>query len=178
MAGPNVELFKFGLYLFFPLAIMIHVGDPDWYERHVRPIRDSFWPSPDTLYVPPRDQASIKSELERLRAERRAKAAQAIAEAKREPRSSSSSSSPSSFSSSSSSTTAPSPAQPARTTAPAHASATGASDSLLRLGPLIREASLRNGLTPPAGLAAERESETQRRARREAWAAQSRGRAV
>ena len=38
MAGPNVELFKFGLYLFFPLAIMIHVGDPDWYERHVRPV--------------------------------------------------------------------------------------------------------------------------------------------
>jgi protein PET100 len=43
MAGPNVELFKFGLYLFFPLAIMIHVGDPDWYERHVRPVSEERW---------------------------------------------------------------------------------------------------------------------------------------
>ncbi|CEH11941.1 hypothetical protein CBOM_07332 [Ceraceosorus bombacis] len=28
MAGPNLELFKFGLYLFFPLAVMVHYGDP------------------------------------------------------------------------------------------------------------------------------------------------------
>lgn len=51
MAGPNLELFKFSLYLFFPLAIMIHYGDPQWYHDNVLPIRDRFWPDSDSLYV-------------------------------------------------------------------------------------------------------------------------------
>lgn len=38
MAGPNLELFKFGLYLFFPLAVMLHYGDPDFYARNVAPV--------------------------------------------------------------------------------------------------------------------------------------------
>lgn len=51
MAGPNLELFKFSLYLFFPLAIMIHYGDPQWYHDNVLPVRDKFWPDESTLYV-------------------------------------------------------------------------------------------------------------------------------
>ena len=51
MAGPNLELFKFSLYLFFPLAIMVHYGDPQWYHDNVLPIRDRFWPDESTLYV-------------------------------------------------------------------------------------------------------------------------------
>lgn len=51
MAGPNLELFKFSLYLFFPLAIMVHYGDPQWYHDNVLPIRDRFWPDEGTLYV-------------------------------------------------------------------------------------------------------------------------------
>lgn len=39
MAGPNVEIFKFGLYVFFPIAIMFHYGNPEWYEKHVLPVR-------------------------------------------------------------------------------------------------------------------------------------------
>ncbi|KAI5481832.1 hypothetical protein MNV49_000109 [Pseudohyphozyma bogoriensis] len=38
----QLELFKFSLYVFFPIAIMLHYGDPDWYDRHVGPIRDHF----------------------------------------------------------------------------------------------------------------------------------------
>ena len=38
MAGPNLELFKFGMYLFFPLAVMVHYGDPEWYQRNVLPV--------------------------------------------------------------------------------------------------------------------------------------------
>lgn len=38
MAGPNLEIFKFGLYVFFPVAIMFHYGNPEWYERHVLPV--------------------------------------------------------------------------------------------------------------------------------------------
>ena len=51
MAGPNLEVFKFGLYLFFPLAVMIHYGDPDWYKKNVLPLRDEFWPKEETLFV-------------------------------------------------------------------------------------------------------------------------------
>ena len=51
MAGPNLELFKFSLYLFFPLAIMVHYGDPQWYHDNVLPLRDRFWPDEGTLYV-------------------------------------------------------------------------------------------------------------------------------
>jgi protein PET100, fungi type len=51
MAGPNLELFKFSIYLFFPLAIMVHYGDPQWYHDNVLPIRDRFWPDEGTTYV-------------------------------------------------------------------------------------------------------------------------------
>lgn len=51
MAGPNLELFKFSLYLFFPLAIMVHYGDPQWYHDNVLPFRNRFWPEEESLYV-------------------------------------------------------------------------------------------------------------------------------
>lgn len=35
MAGPNLEVFKFAVYVFFPVAIMLHFGDPEWYKKHV-----------------------------------------------------------------------------------------------------------------------------------------------
>ncbi|PWN89892.1 hypothetical protein FA10DRAFT_266432 [Acaromyces ingoldii] len=73
MAGPNLELFKFSLYLFFPLAIMVHYGDPQWYHDHVLPIRDQFWPDERTLYKPPRNSADLKASLEEMRKERLAK---------------------------------------------------------------------------------------------------------
>ena len=40
MAGPNLEIFRFGLYVFFPIAIMLHYGNPDWYEKHVIPVSE------------------------------------------------------------------------------------------------------------------------------------------
>ena len=39
MAGPNLEIFKFGFYVFFPVAIMFHYGKPEWYDKHVLPVR-------------------------------------------------------------------------------------------------------------------------------------------
>ncbi|CAG8525134.1 15381_t:CDS:10 [Acaulospora morrowiae] len=39
MAGPNLELFKFGLYVFFPVAAMYYFGSPEFYEKHIsRPL--------------------------------------------------------------------------------------------------------------------------------------------
>jgi hypothetical protein len=38
MAGPNLEVFKFGFYLFFPVAMLLHYGNPEWYAKHVTPV--------------------------------------------------------------------------------------------------------------------------------------------
>ncbi|EPQ28901.1 uncharacterized protein PFL1_03702 [Pseudozyma flocculosa PF-1] len=73
MAGPNLELFKFGMYLFFPLAVMVHYGDPEWYHRHVLPLRDQFWPAEESLYKPPRNATDVKASLEEFRQKRLAK---------------------------------------------------------------------------------------------------------
>ncbi|KAJ1035737.1 hypothetical protein NDA13_000397 [Ustilago tritici] len=73
MAGPNLELFKFGVYLFFPLAVMVHYGDPEWYHRNVLPIRDQFWPKEESLYRPPRNSDDVKSALDEMKAKRLAR---------------------------------------------------------------------------------------------------------
>jgi len=38
MGGPNLEIFKFTLYLCVPLAALIHFGDPEWYRTTVVPV--------------------------------------------------------------------------------------------------------------------------------------------
>jgi protein PET100 len=38
--GGNLEIFKFGLYLFVPVFALLHFGDPQWYHNHVLPVRD------------------------------------------------------------------------------------------------------------------------------------------
>jgi len=38
MGGPNLEVFKFGLYLFVPVVALLHFGDPAWYHNHVLPV--------------------------------------------------------------------------------------------------------------------------------------------
>jgi len=73
MAGPNLELFKFGLYVFFPVGVMFYFGNPDWYQKHVVPLRDKFWPPEQKTIKPPHDSETLRSELARLRAERHAK---------------------------------------------------------------------------------------------------------
>lgn len=38
MGGPNLEVFKFSLYLFVPIFALVHFGDPEWYRQHVVPV--------------------------------------------------------------------------------------------------------------------------------------------
>ena len=38
MGGPNLEIFKFTLYLFVPIAALIHFGNPEWYRTKVVPV--------------------------------------------------------------------------------------------------------------------------------------------
>ena len=41
MAGPNLEVFKFAVYVFFPVLVFLHYGDPEWYRTNVIPVRIS-----------------------------------------------------------------------------------------------------------------------------------------
>jgi protein PET100 len=51
MGGPNLEVFKFSLYLFVPIAALVHFGDPEWYRRHVVPVGPRP-PSLDRFFMP------------------------------------------------------------------------------------------------------------------------------
>ncbi|GAA5854770.1 hypothetical protein JCM9279_000939 [Rhodotorula babjevae] len=76
MAPAQLELFKFTLYVFAPVATMLHYGDPDWYERWVGPHRADYRKEDIKQVEPPRDTAELKAELARLRDERLARKAQ------------------------------------------------------------------------------------------------------
>ncbi|KAF8729400.1 hypothetical protein AX14_006165 [Amanita brunnescens Koide BX004] len=74
MGGPNLEIFKFSLYLFVPIAALIHFGDPDWYRNTVVPYRDRLFPPAEkTIQTLPTDPHGVRAELERIKAERLAK---------------------------------------------------------------------------------------------------------
>ncbi|KAF8627891.1 hypothetical protein AX15_004188 [Amanita polypyramis BW_CC] len=76
MGGPNLEIFKFSLYLFVPIAALVHFGDPEWYRRHVLPYRDRLFPPAErTIQSLPTDSHGVRAELERIKAERLAKRA-------------------------------------------------------------------------------------------------------
>ena len=40
MAGPNLEVFKFAVYVFFPVLVFLRYGDPEWYQTNVIPVRN------------------------------------------------------------------------------------------------------------------------------------------
>ncbi|CAG8459121.1 6975_t:CDS:2 [Ambispora leptoticha] len=65
MAGPNLELFKFGLYVFFPIATMYYFGHPDFYEKHVKGIK--FWP--EHTNHPPITKDDLRTEFAKLQAQ-------------------------------------------------------------------------------------------------------------
>ncbi|WVQ85867.1 hypothetical protein IAT38_008035 [Cryptococcus sp. DSM 104549] len=73
MGGPNLEVFKFGFYLFTPIYVMVKFADPEWYHSHVVPLKEMFWPPYEETHQPPRTHAGIQEELAKLRAERLAK---------------------------------------------------------------------------------------------------------
>ncbi|KAF8655858.1 hypothetical protein AX16_002941 [Volvariella volvacea WC 439] len=76
MGGPNLEIFKFSLYLFVPIAALVHFGDPQWYRTHVVPYRDRLFPPLErTNQRIPHDSSGVREELERIKAERLARRA-------------------------------------------------------------------------------------------------------
>ncbi|ORX41116.1 hypothetical protein BD324DRAFT_613276 [Kockovaella imperatae] len=76
MGGGNLEVFKFGLYMFFPIVIMFKFGDPDWYKLNVEPLRDIFYPPVTDAKKPPRTHEELQEEMAKMRAETAEKLAQ------------------------------------------------------------------------------------------------------
>lgn len=66
MGGLNLEVFKFGMYLMFPIGIMYYFGT-NLDNRFAVP---DFWPKADHANRVPTDRDEIKAELERLRIRR------------------------------------------------------------------------------------------------------------
>ncbi|KAF9266289.1 hypothetical protein L218DRAFT_834848, partial [Marasmius fiardii PR-910] len=71
MGGPNLEIFKFSLYLFVPIFALVKFGDPEWYRTTVLPYRDKLFPPEERIIRElPADQKSLREELARIKAER------------------------------------------------------------------------------------------------------------
>ncbi|KAF9022707.1 hypothetical protein BDP27DRAFT_1353210 [Rhodocollybia butyracea] len=76
MGGPNLEIFKFSLYLFIPICALVHFGDPQWYRNTVLPYKDQLFPPEKRLLQElPTDQKSLREELTRIKNERLARRA-------------------------------------------------------------------------------------------------------
>jgi len=63
-----MEVFRFGLYVLFPVGFMAYFGAPEFFEKHVKTI--NFWPPPEKTNHPPTTKEEIEKELERMKAER------------------------------------------------------------------------------------------------------------
>ncbi|KAI0097076.1 hypothetical protein F4814DRAFT_125413 [Daldinia grandis] len=66
MGGLNLEVFKFGMYVMFPIGIMYYFGT-NLDERFAVP---DFWPKAEQANKVPMDRDEIHAELQRLRARR------------------------------------------------------------------------------------------------------------
>ncbi|KAI0105534.1 hypothetical protein GGR51DRAFT_560381 [Nemania sp. FL0031] len=66
MGGLNLEVFKFGMYVMFPIGIMFYFGT-NLDERFAVP---DFWPKPEQANRVPLEKEEIHAELQRLRARR------------------------------------------------------------------------------------------------------------
>ncbi|EOO02235.1 putative mitochondrial cytochrome c oxidase assembly factor protein [Phaeoacremonium minimum UCRPA7] len=66
MGGLNLEVFKFGMYVMFPIGIMYYFGT-NLDNRFAVP---DFWPKPEQANKVPLERDEIHAELERLRARR------------------------------------------------------------------------------------------------------------
>ncbi|KAI0060884.1 hypothetical protein BV25DRAFT_1827448 [Artomyces pyxidatus] len=77
MAGPNLEVFKFAVYVFFPVIAFLHYGDPQWYHNNVLPYKDRLFPAEEkTARDLPTNHASVREELERIKKQKAARRAQ------------------------------------------------------------------------------------------------------
>lgn len=70
MAGPNLELFRFAVYVGFPILIMSYYGDPEWYNRWVYPLRDAYLQPEKADVRLSETPAELRDQLAELKAKR------------------------------------------------------------------------------------------------------------
>ncbi|MCJ1265370.1 hypothetical protein MMC22_005247 [Lobaria immixta] len=66
MGGTNLEIFKFGMYIMFPIGWMYYFGT-NLESRFSVP---DFWPKPENTHRIPFERGELEEELERLKKER------------------------------------------------------------------------------------------------------------
>ncbi|KAI0781165.1 hypothetical protein BD413DRAFT_22640 [Trametes elegans] len=82
MGGPNLEVFKFGVYVFFPVAMLLYYGNPEWYAKNVLPYKDRIFPPEHRLHTNiPTDSTTLREELAKIKARNLERKAQREAEA-------------------------------------------------------------------------------------------------
>ncbi|KAI9657975.1 MAG: hypothetical protein M1821_002632 [Bathelium mastoideum] len=64
MGGPNLEVFKFGMYILFPIGIMYYFGT----NLDGKFSTPGFWPKEDQSHKIPFEREDIAKELSRLKA--------------------------------------------------------------------------------------------------------------
>ncbi|KAG6063003.1 hypothetical protein E4U32_001707 [Claviceps aff. humidiphila group G2b] len=72
MGGLNLEVFKFGMYVMFPIGIMYYFGT-NLDNRFSVP---DFWPKPEECNRLPQDREELMAEYERIVARQRFRQAQ------------------------------------------------------------------------------------------------------
>ncbi|CAK1362033.1 hypothetical protein CB0940_02660 [Cercospora beticola] len=75
MGGPNLEVFKFGMYIMFPIGFMYYFG----INLDSRFSVPDFWPKKGQTHEIPFERDEIKEEIERLKQRRLAARARRLA---------------------------------------------------------------------------------------------------
>ncbi|KAI4250728.1 MAG: hypothetical protein LQ352_005278 [Teloschistes flavicans] len=76
MGGANLEIFKFGMYIMFPIGWMYYFGT-NLESRFTVP---DFWPAPEKTHRIPFEREEMKAELDRLKAQRQERKARRLEE--------------------------------------------------------------------------------------------------
>lgn len=76
MGGPNLEIFKFGMYILFPIGVMYYFGT----NLDGRFSVPDFWPKEGQTHRIPYEKDEMLSEIERLRTRRLALRAKRLEE--------------------------------------------------------------------------------------------------
>ncbi|ORX93660.1 hypothetical protein K493DRAFT_315883 [Basidiobolus meristosporus CBS 931.73] len=71
MGTSRLEVFKFGVYVFFPVAVMLYFGHQQFYDKYLDGV--SFYPPAENCNVPANNKKDLQEQLAQLRAERLAK---------------------------------------------------------------------------------------------------------
>ncbi|KAG9254887.1 uncharacterized protein F5Z01DRAFT_57874 [Emericellopsis atlantica] len=78
MGGLNLEVFKFGMYVMFPIGIMYYFGT-NLDDRFSVP---NFWPKPEECNRIPHDREEIRAEYDRIVARQKLRQAKKLEEEK------------------------------------------------------------------------------------------------